>query len=33
MIVSGIDTKYIAKMENEKYIDMLKKDNARRLHL
>ena len=31
MIVSGIDTKYIAKMENEKYIDMLKKDNARRL--
>ena len=31
MIVSGIDTKYIAKMENEKYIDMLKKDNSRRL--
>ena len=31
MIVSGIDTKYIFKMENPKYIEMIEKDNERKL--
>ncbi len=31
MIISGIDTKYIAKMENNKYMEMLEKENARKL--
>lgn len=31
MVVSGIDTKYIVKMENSKYLEMLENDNEKKL--
>ena len=31
MIISGIDTKYIFKMENPKYMEMIEKENKRKL--
>lgn len=31
MIVSGFDTKYIYKMENPKYLEMIEKDNEKKL--
>ena len=31
MIISGIDTKYIAKMDNPKYLEMIENENEKRL--